>query len=221
LTARAQVASWFRTAIAQWADIRDELVPRWAYDPPGQQALYDSYDAARQEIGMSPDGPYAPTLLAITERVYDAETARRESLNTRAGALIGTAGILGSLVVAAGQIGLDAKTKTFNAATWVVLFFFIVSLIYLGATLVLALLVHMGMQGGFVDATDLPAQPGEQTDANRYEVRLARVHLDYTSYNYKLNNELRYRLLSAQRCLRNGVLAVMVAGIVSPAALRA
>ncbi len=38
----------------------------------------------------------------------------------------------------------------------------------------------------------------------------------YANYNWCLNNEFKYRLQSAQRALRNGVIAVIIAGAVSP-----
>jgi hypothetical protein len=207
-----------------WEDLlinlRDEVIPGWSYDPPGQDEYYKEYNAAIDAIGLAGDGDHVTTQRSVSQRVYDTEAARRESINTRAGALIGTAGVLGSLVVAAGQLGLDVKKGSFGAAAWVVFVFFVVSLAYLGATLVLALRVQGAQQGNVVDPTDLAPQPNEPSNKGAYDVRMTQVHLRYTVLNYRLNNLLKYRLLSSQRCLRNGVLAIIVAGVVSPAALR-
>jgi hypothetical protein len=200
--------------------IGDELAPGRS-KPPDQDPTYDvACQAAITAIGAGGPGHHVPTLLTTSQRIYDAEATRRESINTRAGALIGTAGILGSLVVAAGQLGLDQKSGAFGIAAWSVLVLFVISLAYLAASLLLALRVQGARQGAVVDPTDLPATAAERTSDGLYNIRIAEVQLESFVYNYRLNNELKYLLLSSQRCLRNGLLAIILAGVISPAALR-
>jgi hypothetical protein len=203
----------------KWQDVRDQVIPGWTYHPAAdQQGYFDSYRAAVNQLndpGPEENG-YSATLLAVSERIYDGEITRRESINTRCGVLLGTGGILGTLVVAAGQLGLAQKKGSFGPATWVVLALFIASLLYIGASITLALLVQGDRQGSIVDPTDLP--PADMA-ANKYSVVMARVHLKYTIWNYQTNNAVKYRLESAQRYLRNGIICIIAAGILSPWAL--
>ena len=48
---------------------------------------------------------------------------------------------------------------------------------------------------------------------------MAKVHLLYTIRNYEANNALKFRLESGQRYLRNAIIAIIVAGMLSPLAL--
>jgi len=151
--------------------------------------------------------------------MYDGENARRESINARCTTLLGVGGIIGALVVAAGQFGLNQRQGSLGVATWIVLVAFICSLLYIGAAIVMALNIQAAMQGNVVDPNDIPpASPVEGTP-NGYNVKLAKSHLEYTIKNYKHNNDLKSKLVSAQRFLRNGIIAIIVAGIVSPWAL--
>ena len=74
----------------------------------------------------------SPTLLLISQKTYDAEATRRDSINGRCSTVLNTAGILGALVVAAGQLGLMLHDRPVSGATWPVLIFFLISLAYFG-----------------------------------------------------------------------------------------
>jgi hypothetical protein len=203
-------------------ELREQLFPPWKYRfAATDQQFFDSYRQAVSKLkDEGPDqGGYSPTLLDSSQRIYDSEVARRESINTRCGAVLSTGGILGTLVVAAGQLGLAQRTGTFNVATWVDLGLFIASLLYISASITMALAVQGDNQGSLTDPTDLPPNDPAETNLENYNLRMSKVYLNYTIANYALNNTLKSRLQSSQRCLRNGIIAIMVAGMLSPVAL--
>jgi hypothetical protein len=203
--------------------LTEQLLPPWKYRPDtDQQGFFDGYKQAVSSLsdpGPAQDG-YSTTLLGASQRIYDSEVARRESINTRCGAVLSTGGILGTLVVAAGQLGLAQKKGPFDVAAWATLALFIVSLLYIGTSITMALAVQGARQGSAADPTDLPPDSAEETKAGVYSIRMAKVYLRYTIANYELNNILKSRLHSGQRCLRNGIIAIIVAGMLSPVALR-
>lgn len=202
--------------------LTEQLLPPWKYRPDtDQQEFFDGYERAVSSLsdpGPAQDG-YSSTLLGASQRIYDSEVARRESINTRCSAVLSTGGILGTLVVAAGQLGLAQKKGPFDVAAWATLALFIVSLLYIGTSITMALAVQGARQGSTADPTDLPPDSAEQTKAEVYNIRMAKVYLRYTIVNYELNNILKSRLHSGQRCLRNGIIAIIVAGMLSPVAL--
>jgi len=87
--------------------------------------------------GDSPPPTSGPTLLSASQRVYDAEISRRDSINGRCSAVLNTAGILGALVVGASQLGLIRGS--FDWAAWIVYPLFVISLAYLTFSIVIAL----------------------------------------------------------------------------------
>lgn len=180
---------------------------------------FENYWHFIDDLGLPPqdkDQISSPTQLSISQRAYDAEATRRDSINTRCSTVLSTAGILGTLVVAAGQIGLTLHKQSLSGSTWPVLIFFLISLAYLGYSIVIALQVHGAIQGDLVDARDLWSYNPAQTSINGYNLNIAKTMLLYANYNWCLNNDFKYRLQSAQRALRNGVIAVIIAGAVSP-----
>jgi hypothetical protein len=179
----------------------------WRYINALNVPVHDPADAQKNA---------SPTLLSISQKTYDAEVTRRESVNSRCSAVLNTAGILGALVVAAGQIGLMLHDRPISGAAWPVLIFFLISLAYLGYSVIIALQVHGAIQGEVIDAYDLWADNPNGLTIDKYNLNIAKTELLYANYNWCLNNEFKYRLQSAQRALRNGVIAVILAGAVSP-----
>jgi hypothetical protein len=133
--------------------------------------------------------------------------------------MVGVIGLVGSLVVAAAQLTLENKHTASGRGADIVLACFVVSLLYLALSLVQALQVQGDEQGGVVDPTDLQPRNGEPEHEGSYAVRVASEHLRYTVYDYEVNNRIKFRLLCSQRCLRNGIIAIIIAGIASPWAL--
>jgi hypothetical protein len=157
----------------------------------------------------------SPTLLTISQKIYDAEATRRESLNTRSTAVLSTAGVLGTLVVAAGQLGLIHQGGSRQPVAWIVYAFFVISLGYLLNSIITALRVHSGIQGEVIDARDLhDIDPRHPLDI--YNRDAAKSNLLYGTFNWCLNNRFKILLQSAQVCLRNGLIAIIIAGALSP-----
>jgi hypothetical protein len=172
--------------------------------------------ASRTAGGDSSPPTSGPTLLSASQRVYDAEITRRDSINGRCSAVLNTAGILGALVVGASQLGLIRGS--FDWAAWIVYPLFVISLAYLTFSIVVALQVQGDIQGNVLGAQDLH-RLGPELSPNGYSVYLAKADLLYATSEWCLNNEFKYRLNSAQRSLRNGIIAVIIAGALAPWAL--
>jgi hypothetical protein len=199
-----------------WKALGRQLLPGGKYPQNLRNTDRGYLRGYREDIdalGVRP-GKSSPTLLAASQRIYDGEATRRESINTRCGAVLSTAGILGALVVGAGQLGLQHK-GSFGFVAGIVWFLFVVSLLYLGLSIAMALRVHGEIQGNVVGPHDLLLS-GPQLELNEYNVNVAKVHLGYAVTNWCLNNDFKFRLNSAQRCLRNGIVAIIVAGMLSP-----
>jgi hypothetical protein len=200
-----------------------QVFPGWKYPPRlGEQdkCYYGKYNDAIREIASPKigQGSYSPTVLGASQRMYDEEASRRESINTRCSAVLSTGGILGALFVAAGQLGLAQHKGSFGIATWPLLAVFIIALVYLGSSIIMALAVQGSEKGNVMDPADIRAG-GYSQDLDGYNIRLAKKNLTYTVLNYAVNNLLKFQLNSAQRNLRNGIIAIIVAGILSPWAL--
>jgi hypothetical protein len=207
-----------------WEKIYREIVPRSEY--PGKWSQKDcqrfsGYWEDIKALRVTPNPPagthpnYSPTLLSASQNIYDAEATRRESINTRCTAILSTAGILGTLVVAASQLGLIQQGGSLKPFAWVVYVFFVVSLLYLIWSIVVALRVHGGIQGEAVDARDLHLSDTIQP-LDQYNCNMAKINLLYGTFNWCLNNKFKDLLHSAHVCLRNGLIAIIIAGALSP-----
>jgi hypothetical protein len=200
-----------------------QFIPAWRYpkavgDRDTQYFKeYNDAIAGLVSAAKTPDD-YGPAVLAASQRLYDDELSRRESINTRSGAVLSTGGILGALFVAAGQLGLMQQKGSYQVAAWFVLAAFLIALAYVGVSITMALAVHASLRGNVVDPSDLAVSASEM-NPKEYNIHLAKRNLIYTVKNYEVNNLLTFRLHSAQRCLRNGIVAIIVAGMLSPLAL--
>jgi hypothetical protein len=166
------------------------------------------------------DTTNSPTILAIGQKVYDGEVTRRESINSRCTGVLSTAGILSALFVDASQLGLNPQNGPVKTQGWFVLGFFLVALAYLVYTIIIALRVHGDIQGEAIDLSDLIAS-NPQSGQDDYNYNVAKFLLIGGKVNWSLNNNFKYRLNSAGRALRNGVIAISIAGALSPWALTA
>jgi len=200
-----------------------QLFPGWKY--PAQLHEQDGHyfvgyfneiralrDAAQNYVACG------PAVLLASQRIYDDELARRESINTRCGTVLGTGGILGALFVAAAQLGLIQEKGKFGILAGFLLAAFIIALVYIGTSITMALAVQGQVKGNTVDPTNISTE--KTNDAKMYDMELAIDLLNYTVNNYEVNNDFKYKLNSAQRCLRNGIIAITIAGILSPWTLR-
>jgi hypothetical protein len=157
----------------------------------------------------------SPTLLSFSQKIYDAEATRRESINTRCGVVLSTAGILGTLVVAASQLGLIQQGGSLKPFAWIIYLFFVISLVYVLRSIMIALRVQGGIQADIVDAHDLQAgKPASFLD--QYNCNMAKTNLLYGTFNWCLNNKFKDQLHAAQLYLRNGLIAIIIAAVFSP-----
>jgi len=167
-----------------------------------------------QAPALPDDKNSSPTVLSISQKIYDAEVTRRESINTRCTTVLSTAGIVGTLVVSAGALGLMLQSSSHKPLAWIVYIFFLVSLAYLACSIATALRVQGDIQGEVIDARDMHVDSTLTLD--QYNRRVAKTNLLYGTYNWCLNNKFKYRLKAAQYLLRNGVIAIAIAGALAP-----
>lgn len=200
-----------------------QLFPGWKYPSRlgDQDRVY--FDRYSNDIKALKDAAQnyeacGSAVLAASQKIYDDELASRESINTRCGAVLSTGGILGALFVAAAQLGLIQEKGKFGVLTGFLLAAFLIALIYIGFAIAMALAVQGQVKGSVVDPSNIAR--AEKSNVNRYDMALAIDLLDYTVKNYGVNNDFKYKLHSAQLCLRNGIIAIIIAGMLSPWILR-
>jgi hypothetical protein len=158
---------------------------------------------------------FNPTLLSFNQKIYDAEATRRESINTRCGVVLSTAGILGTLVVAAGQLGLIKQGSSHKPLAWIIWALFVISLVYVLRSIIIALRVQGGIQAELVDPHDLHSDMPSQL-FDQYNCDMAKTNLLYGTFNWCLNNKFKDQLHAAQLYLRHGLIAIIIAGAFSP-----
>jgi hypothetical protein len=200
-----------------------QLFPGWKYPTKlGKQdeSYFQGYsnDIRALEETAQQHEVCGPAVLAASEKIYDDELARRESINTRCGAVLSTGGILGALFVAASQLGLIQEKGKFGVLAGFLLAAFIIGLVYIGCSITMALAIQGQVKGNVVDPSNISTV--DKADINRYQIRLAIKLMNYTVANYRVNNAFKFKLNSAQRCLRNGIIAIIIAGMLSPWTLR-
>ncbi len=179
------------------------------------RATTDGAEDVQNKSHDKNDTSSSPTVLSISQKIYDAEATRRESINTRCTTVLNTAGVLSALFVAAGQLGLNLRSGPVNNFTWAILVFFLISLAYLGYSITVALHVHGDIQGDLIGPDDIVASDPTRP-LNEYNFNIATFLLVYANLNRYLNTNFKYRLQSAGRALRNGVIAIIIAGALSP-----
>jgi hypothetical protein len=200
-----------------------QFIPAWYYPKALKKQDASYFEKYNLDISKFP-GPaeasdkYGSAVLSASQRIYDDGLSRRESINTRCGTVLSTGGILGALFVAAGQLGLMQKKGPYGIATWLVLTAFIIALAYVGFAIVMALAVQASLRGNVLDPSDITIRTDE-LNPTAYNIYLAKKNLLYSVKNYEVSNLLMFRLQSAQRCLRNGIVAIIFAGMLSPLAL--
>jgi hypothetical protein len=100
------------------------------------------------------------------------------------------------------------------AVAWIVLVLFVVSLVYLGLSIVLVLKVQGDIGGNAVGPDDLVVSG--PMGVNNFTVYVGKRNLLYATSNWCLNNRCKFRLHSAQCYLHNGIIAIIIAGALSP-----
>jgi hypothetical protein len=158
-------------------------------------------------------------LLAQSWKLFDNETARRTSIDTRAAAIMSAIGLAATLVTGVGFTVLKDVSIPSIARVFI-LMGYVLSLVYLVRTMLLLFQVHGDVPRYTPDPSDLvtgplpPAAPGAPI-LSPYDRRLACKIMRYTVNNYKINNMQADALFVAQRAFRNAILAIVLGGSVA------
>lgn len=196
------------------------LGPLWQFreaeakvNPKG---LFDGYDAAIQNITNAAATADDTKLLAQSWKIFDNESARRGTIDSRASALMPATGLAATLVTGVGFTVLKETAIPFSARI-IMLVTFVLALVYLARTTVLLFVILGKVFRSTLDPTDLmppaavPAQNGE-TIVSTYDRTLASKVLRCVVYNYKVNNVQSDTLFAAQHAFRNAIMVIVIGG---------
>jgi hypothetical protein len=190
---------------------------------------FGGYSADINAMANDPPSSDDQKLLAQSWKLFDNEAGRRNSIDTRAAAIMSALGLAATLVTGVGFTVLK-DTSVPPAARWIILLFYILSLGYLVRTMLLLFQVHGDVPRYTPDPSDLltatadlrPTPQALQTTPegnigilSAYDRRLACKIMAYTVENYKINNVQQETLFVAQKALRNAILAVVLGGTVA------
>jgi hypothetical protein len=203
---------------------------RKSWDELNPAEIFRNYvDAVGVMVNTQPSAD-DEKLLAQSWRLFDNENARRNSIDTRAAAIMSAIGLAATLVTGVGFTVFKDAAIPF-AARVIILVGYLVSLAYLVRTMVLLFRVHGDVSRYTPDPSDLPTaatdlQPvvGDPVQApggpvvrplSAYDRRLACRIMNYTINNYKINNTQLDALVVAQRAFRNAILTIVLSGTVA------
>jgi hypothetical protein len=154
----------YRESVAQ------QLFPGWRYPPKLRDQDKSRFDDYLNDIRVLKDTAQeheacGRAVLKASQKIYDDELARRESINKRGGAVLNTGGILGALFVAAGQLGLIQEKGRFGVLVGFLLAAFIIALLYVGSSIIMALAVQGQAKGSAIHPSNISR--AEKVTANR------------------------------------------------------
>lgn len=193
----------------------DFLWPRQAVEQNiNPQAPFAKYEAAIEDIRNAAPTSDDPKLLAQSWKIFDNEAARRNSIDTRASAMMPAISLAATLVTGVGfTIFKDATLAA--SATLIIMATYLVALVYLVRTMILVFRIHGQVFRNTPDPSDLPVP--ESVAANPpppsgYDRILACKIMTYTVLNYKVNNVQSDLLFVAQRTFRNAIFTITMGG---------
>ena len=213
-------------------DILGEIVP--LPTPEAQlnpQPLFDHYAQAVHAIDTAPAGEDDDKLLDLSLKLFDNDAARRTSIDTRAGSMMSAITLAATLVTGVGFTTFNSVGGLSSKVFWSLLATFVLALIYLTVTIILLFQIQGRRFRATPDPSDLPtppALPNVPVPANpppvnapappaappsRYPRQIAVRMLNYTIYNYRVNNQVINRLWIAQKCFRNALVVLVIGGI--------
>jgi hypothetical protein len=190
-----------------------EVFPRRAADNLlNPDAVFEPYTEAIARVRQQADLPPS-AVLDMSRYVFGRDSDRSESINDRAGTLLGATGLIATLIVFASPLVKGGiRGFTHQPVGIVALVAYALALGYLGWSATVCLAVQGGATRYDLGPDDLgPAQKYPQ-----YELGIAAKILEYTSSNYKVNNIVMAKLAVAQKCFRNAVILTIIAGILHP-----
>jgi hypothetical protein len=166
--------------------------------------------------------------LAQSMKLFDNESARRNSIDSRAGAIMSAIGLAATLVTGVGFTVLKDVSIP-PLARVIFLLGFVPSLVYLLRTMLLLFQIQGDVTRNTPDPSDLPTAPADlrpiaevpagaadnATALSVYDRRLACKIMTYTVENYKVNNVESDALFVAQRAFRNAIISIVLSGTVA------
>jgi hypothetical protein len=201
--------------------VRDAFWPRRKAEAEINPAnVYQRYTDALARLDHDPSPAQDKQLLDRAQKLFDDSSARRSAIDSAAGAILAANGIVVSLIVGIGFGSLKDLTQTARFELVVIYGFFAISLLFLARAIFYA--IRIGIAEVFRstlgpdDIAPLPAQDAEWDNIRgiSYDRRIAHKLIQYTIDNYKVNNIARMQLTLAQVSLRNGIMAIIIGGII-------
>jgi hypothetical protein len=175
-------------------------------------------DAIKQISGAAPSTD-DPKLLTQSWKIFDNELARRNSIDTRAAAMMPAISLAVTLVTGVGFSVFKDATLTV-VASLIIMTTFLVALIYLVRTMVLLFTIHGKVIRNTPDPSDLPVPAlTDPAKPSGYDRLLACKIMTYTVLNYKVNNIQADLLFVAQRTFRNAILTIALGGALAGIAI--
>jgi hypothetical protein len=190
--------------------------------------IFARYVNAIDRMAKTPPSADDQKLLAQSWKLFDNESARRNSIDSRAGAIMSAIGLAATLVTGVGfTILKDASIPP--VARLIFLLGYMPSLVYLVRTMLLLFQIQGDVTRNTPDPSDLPTAPGDlrliaeapagaaanATVLSVYDRWLACKIMTYTVANYKVNNVVSDALFVAQRAFRNAILFIVFSGTVA------
>lgn len=196
--------------------ILDMIWPRCS-NPGGLNPadIFACYKKAVDDIEQA--GPSADDSVLLTQswKIFDDESSRRSSIDTRAGAIMPAISLAAALVTGIGFNVLRDATLPMHAQ-WIILATYVLALTYLVRTMLLLFGIHGKVFRHSPDPSDLPTPtvntPGELPATSPYNRMLACKIMRYTIANYQVNNIQSDALFVAQKTLRNAIITIATGG---------
>lgn len=183
--------------------------PEHAVNPA---AIFSLYQQSLDQIVADQASTDDPRLLELAWKLFDQESARRTSIDARAGGVLPATSIVASLIVG---VGFGALKEIAEVNRVIIYATFIASLVFLGRSILYALSVQGSVVRYTLGPDDIaPAPPVPPVGPSRYERHIARKLIQYTINNYKINNMQMQYLRVAQQSLRNAIVTIIAGGLI-------
>ncbi len=196
----------------------DVLLPRRSNPATLNPApVFAAYRTAVDAMERAEPSADDAKLLAQSWKIFDNEAARRNSIDTRAGAIMPAISLAATLVTGVGFTVLKDVTLPVDAR-WAILATYLVALVYLVRTMLLLFVVHGRIFRYTPDPSDLPTPVAgvvDPAEASPYDRGLACKIMRYTIENYVINNVQTDVLVVAQQTFRNAIIAIAIGGTVA------
>ena len=189
------------------------------------EAIFQTYESAIETMSNGLASADDPKLLAQSWKIFDNEAARRNTIDSRAAAMMPATNLAATLVTGVSFTVLKDDTIPF-VARCIILGTFVLALVYLVRTTVLLLKIHGRVFRSTLDPSDLPpapppaAPPQPPPDPllapiSPYDRAIACKILRYTVLNYRVNNVQTDALFVAQHAFRNAIYVIVFGGTIA------